>query len=665
MELRFTVIAQALTALYFLLKSTTTATGVRPIQRIDDHDTAQAPLLQHGLTQQEEDATSNSAASSSSSTNFTTLLEALQTMQSHFFMVSSGDWPHAIDWTATVMGTHVSATLNTISALSPSSSFDPQTQEWRDQENLINRYFTQLTSFYFGENAFSLRTQAYDDMLWVVLDWLEAVKFVKSHSALHYAHENDDFIHGGEEPSEEDAKNVSKWYGHQFIPQFAHRARLFYDIASRGYDTTLCGGGMVWNPYLAPYKNAITNQLFIAASASMYLHFPGDFDSSPFWASWGGVEAQGKPPAKAHDQRYLSKAITAYDWLRNSGMRNHQGLYVDGFHIQGWRGKNGADQGSNGTGRCDVRDEKVYTYNQGVVLSGLRWLWQATGNITYLEDGHDLIRNVIAATGFEDHDRYRWAGLGRDGVMEEACDWSGMCNQNGQAFKGIYFHHFSVFCEDLPIDGEDAGAPWLRYGGSHSLHRQSCTSYTDWVVRNAEAAVVTKDRSGIFGEWWGRPARQQWGDDGDEGVDNLEKPGDEGTDYRNDGVPKDELWQLPTPENYEEDYDDIDCSGVPPELRIQEGHDEGYDEEYDEDYVEENDEDFVENYDEENDDLISPYRPICGGTVKGKPSFDRDINDRGRGRTVETQSGGLAVVRAMWKLVHGSKAENDLGSKPL
>ena len=619
MELRFTFIAQALAALYLHRTSTTTASDNRQIE-IEPCDTAQAPLLQHGLAWQEKDATPI-PASYSSSTNFTSLLEALQNMQSHFFMVSSGDWPTAIDWTATVMGTHVSATLNTISALSPSSSSDPQTQEWRDQENLINRYFTQLTSFYFGENAFSLRTQAYDDMLWVVLDWLEAVKFVKSHSALHYSHRNDGFLDGGKGLSEEDAKNVSKWYGHQFIPQFAHRAHVFYDIASKGYDTTLCGGGMVWNPYLAPYKNAITNQLFIAASASMYLHFPGDFDSSPFVQARREVKTQGKPPAKAHDQRYLNNAVTAYDWLRNSGMRNNLGLYVDGFHIHGWRGKNGADQGSNGTGRCDVREEHVYTYNQGVVLSGLRWLWQATGNITYLEDGHDLIRNVIAATGFKDHRRYRWAGLGRDGVMEEACDWSGTCNQNGQTFKGIYFHHFSVFCEDLPIDNEDAGAPWLRYGGTHSLHRQSCASYRDWVVRNAEAAVVTKDRSGIFGEWWGRAARQQWGnDDNNEDIDSLEKPGDEGTDYRNDGVPDDELWQLPNHEKYDEEArltcaGDWSCSGA--------------------------------------EDLVNET-----------PPSDKDINDRGRGRTVETQSGGLAVLRAMWKLLHGSETDNSLASRP-
>jgi hypothetical protein len=29
----------------------------------------------------------------------------------------------------------------------------------------------------------------------------------------------------------------------------------------------------------------------------------------------------------------------------------------------------------------------------------------------------------------------------------------------------------------------------------------------------------------------------------------------------------------------------------------------------------------------------------------------RDLNDRGRGRTVETQGGGISVLRALWEIV--------------
>ena len=524
---------------------------------------------------------------------YTALLDALEVMQSHFFTVSRGTWPRAIDWTAAVMGTQVSATLSTMTYyaqnLKPSSSFS--LDEARDHENLINRYFTQITSFYFGENAFALRMQAYDDMLWVVLGWLEAIKIINLHSSLHYATSSD--------------KNAT-WYASQFIPQYAHRARLFYHLASRGWDTSLCGGGMVWNPYLAPYKNAITNELFIAASISMYLYFPGDSDSSPF------VVPTGLPPVKAHDVRFLDNAVEAYQWLKKSNMKNEHGLYVDGFHITGWRG--GKD-GSNGTGKCDLRDEKVYTYNQGVVLSGLKGLWEATGSREYLEDGHEQVRNVIRATGWDDRNtgkKYLWAGLGRGGVMEELCDWSGSCSQNAQTFKGIFFHHLTLFCSPLTRHewSEDAAA-LLDDEETKQLHQKSCDEYGDWIRHNAFAAYVTRNEDGEFGEWWGRSARRR--QDEDRVDKDFDVPIAQGTDYRNEGVPHDDIWRLPEDDAmYKSDI-------------INYGHQ------------------------ERNRDGIYGSTDSLGS---------RDINDRGRGRTVETQSGGVAVLRALWRLVESRKEDS-------
>lgn len=560
------------------------------------------PLLdERGLPQQHAFSTdSNTAVLEIGSqelntypSTYTAVLSALEVMQSHFFTVSRGTWPQAIDWTAAVMGTQVSATLSTMTYYaqklrSPSSlSID----EARDHENLINRYFTQITSFYFGENALALRTQAYDDMLWVVLGWLEAIKFIRLHSSLHYTSSYN--------------KNTT-WYASQFVPQYAHRARLFYDLASRGWDTTLCGGGMVWNPYLTPYKNAITNELYIAASVSMYLYFPGDSDPSPFLAH------TDLPPVKAHDVRFLDNAVEAYHWLKKSNMKNKAGLYVDGFHITGWRG---GREGSNGTGKCDLRDEKVYTYNQGVILSGLKGLWEATGSRGYLEDGHELVRNVISATGWEDKDterRYRWAGLGRGGVMEESCDWSGLCSQNGQTFKGIFFHHLTLFCSPLTRHewNQDAGG-LIDDEETRQLHQRSCDEYGDWIRHNAFAAYVTRDEDGEFGEWWGRSARQQQSEDG---ADQLfDDPSTQGTDYKNLGVPNDEIWRLPE--------DDTMYRG----------------------------------------DMINDFGDLgssCDGVYRSKDRIAlRDINDRGRGRTVETQSGGVAVLRALWRLVESRKED--------
>ena len=264
-------------------------------------------------------------------------------------------------------------------------------------------------------------------MLWVVLGWLESIKSIRTHSQLHYRPVSD--------------SQTKPWHGTQFIEAFAHRARVFYEITTRGWDTKLCGGGMVWNPSLGPYKNAITNELYIAASVGMYLYFPGDYNTSPFMLD--DARQLDLEPAEPHDPEYLVAAVDGYNWLKNSGMTNDKGLYVDGFHVSNWK--------RNGT-KCDIRNNMVYTYNQGVILSALKGLWEGTGNQSYLEDGHRLARNVISATGWllkatraaEDH---AWAGVGRDGILEEQCDSHGRCDQNGQTFKGIFFHHLTLFCE--------------------------------------------------------------------------------------------------------------------------------------------------------------------------------------------------------------------------
>jgi hypothetical protein len=536
---------------------------------------------------------------------FSALVDALATMQSHYFEIWQGDWPSAIDWTAAVMGTHVSATLAafaesrayTMASAKPGGIL--QRIQW--YENLINRYFTQMTAFYFGENAFALRTQAYDDMLWVVLDWLESIKFINQHSKLQHAFGEDDRDSGTN-------SNESRWYGQQFVPQFAHRARVFYDLASKGWDTSLCGGGMVWNPYLAPYKNAITNELYIAASVSMYLYFPGDDNTSPF-SSEREAKESAMPPAKAHDPKYLYAATEAYDWLSKSSMKNDMGLYTDGFHIRGWKG---GKNGSTGTGRCDIRDEQVYTYNQGVLLSGLRGLWEATGHNHYLEDGHELIRNVIVATGWFTHnpaDRWRWAGLGRDGVLEEACDSSGSCSQDGQTFKGVFFHHLTLFCAPLPRGSNGDGVTIQADDDLATYHRVQCLQYSAWIRHNAEAAYATRDSNGKFGMWWGRQARARHSSD--EEVPNYEMPTPEGTDYRNKGVPNDELWRL---------LDDTT-------LKFQ-----------------------------QQQTAFQQYGGIEHHTDTADKEYPRDPNTRGRGRTVETQSGGLAVLRALWRLVEARNA---------
>jgi hypothetical protein len=270
------------------------------------------------------------------------LLNALDVLQSSYFEIWQGNWPTGIDWTKAVIGTYLSSALLTIS-----TSFDSLSSP-KGSENLVNKYFSQLVDSYFGQDAFALRQEAYDDMLWVVLGWLESVRFINTHSTGHY---------------NSTTREEGDWYGKQYIPAFAHRARIFWELASQGWDTSLCNGGMIWSPYLAPYKNAITNELYITASISMYLYFPGDENTSPFGFYAPGIPSAFEPPGQPRDPKYLAAAIEAYRWLSNSNMTDAKGLYVDGYHVSGWSRERRKNDSYNT--RCDSRNEMVYTYVSG------------------------------------------------------------------------------------------------------------------------------------------------------------------------------------------------------------------------------------------------------------------------------------------------------------
>ena len=337
---------------------------------------------------------------------------------------------------------------------------------------------------------------------------------------------------------------------------------------------------MTWNPSLTPYKNAITNELFISASISMYLYHPGDTNTAPFFLSPDDEPVFRKP----HDPLHLANAIKAYRWLNQSGMQSPRtGLYQDGFHITGWRRySNGTI--FPGTRHCDNLNTMVYTYNQGVLLTAHRGLWIATAARSYLEDGHELVDSVIRATGWPSLDR-RFHGLGRGGILEEFCDRWGRCSQDGQTFKGLFFHHLTEFCRPLGkmetefMEAQDFGLDQ----SACEYHKARCAAYGAWIKHNAQAALMTADEMGRFGMWWGRAYPYATTTEGT--MDSQRLP-DGAIDYANEGYP--------------------DAAKLGLDLKSSSGR-------------------------------VLQYHDL------------KDVNDRGRGRTVETQSGGLAVLRAHWQ----------------
>ncbi|EFE40966.1 glycosyl hydrolase, putative [Trichophyton verrucosum HKI 0517] len=549
-----------------------------------------------------------------------TMLETLHVMQSEYFSLWQATWPTGIDWTKAVVNTHILSALSLLSSTLGFTVDEPWSgcydEAAMSTENLISYYFQQTSAFWHGENFFGIRLQAYDDMLWVVLEWLESIKFQNLHSELHF----------GRHPNSKLTPHHS-WHGTQYRAPAAHRARVFYDLAVRGWDTQLCGGGMIWSPWLTPYKNAITNELFISASIDMYLYFPGDPIDSPIVES--ELQENGFV-SLPRDPIHLDAAITAYKWLKSSNMTGANGLYADGFHIHGWT------PNDSGTGKCDVLNTMVYTYNQGVILSGLRGLWLATGDRRYFEDGHDLVRNVIKATGWPAKSDHTWHGLGRAGVLEDACDSTGLCSQDGQTFKGIFFHHFAEFCRQLsPQEKRMLSDPALHKsaGGNNTSeherrntfrwHQRICASYLHWLEHNAYAAFVTKNEKGLYGMWWG----PKYPDGELSNSDSAVVLPHGAVDYSNSDPP---------------------INRASPDLALlqAQGNRTYFAKEAPSDIVGDQLRPFPHEF---QDTVVS--RPEGGdpGAGPNVAKAVKDVNDRGRGRTLETQSGALAVFKALYQ----------------
>ncbi len=238
------------------------------------------------------------------------------------------------------MGSQVTGALTTLSQGLEFIRMSPD-EEYRTKENLISRYFSQLVGYYFGRDYFAIRNEAYDDILWVVLGWLDTIQFIDLHNKLHYQLGSLDL----KDPTQRISTMLrnQSWHGNIWTPAFAHRARTFWELATTGWDDKLCGGGMNWNPRLEPYKNAITNELFVSASIAMYRYFPGDDNNSPFGAEKKGARQDPPPPSgqqhwTAHDPKHLEAAINGYKWLATVGMMNERGLYADGLPYLGLQG---------------------------------------------------------------------------------------------------------------------------------------------------------------------------------------------------------------------------------------------------------------------------------------------------------------------------------------
>ncbi|KAI1826545.1 putative glycosyl hydrolase [Xylaria intraflava] len=154
------------------------------------------------------------------------------------------------------------------------------------------------------------------------------------------------------------------------------------------WNTTTCGGGLIWNIPSRTYHNAISNELYLELTATLHNLIPGD-------------------------EYYLNQALKEWKWFNATGMINGAGLINDGL----------TDDSA-----CVNNGQPVWTYNQGVILAGLVQLSVATGDASYVNTAKSIADAVIKDTS-----------LSPNGILtENACATPDQCEPNGTAFKGIF-----------------------------------------------------------------------------------------------------------------------------------------------------------------------------------------------------------------------------------
>lgn len=168
---------------------------------------------------------------------------------------------------------------------------------------------------------------------------------------------------------------------------------IFNDMATNGWDTTTCGGGMWWDR-AKTYKNAITNELFLDIAARLHQRTPGDTS-------------------------YLAWANKEWTWFSGSGMINASNLINDGLT----------------TATCSNNGQTTWTYNQGIILGGLTDLYKITGHISYLNKAEALANATTSKLVYA------------SGILRETCEPSN-CDGDQEQFKGLFIRNLAYLYDE-------------------------------------------------------------------------------------------------------------------------------------------------------------------------------------------------------------------------
>lgn len=226
---------------------------------------------------------------------------------------------------------------------------------------------------------------------------------------------------------------------------------IFWDMTT-GWDSA-CGGGMYWRRNGAdrqgrsPYKNAITNELFLALAAGLSVR----------------TQATASSPRPSPS---FSWALREWQWFAASGMINDRSLVHDGLTIPASRGS-----------PCAADDSTaIWSYNQGVILGALCDMHQVTCEPGYLTTASQ-IADAVLGNRLTAGTRRPEAGIDHEGILTEHDGGAG--DVGGCQFKGIFVRNLA------------------RLYALTGAQR-----YREFLDRNACSAIAHADPAGHYGMRW-------------------------------------------------------------------------------------------------------------------------------------------------------------------
>jgi predicted alpha-1,6-mannanase (GH76 family) len=199
--------------------------------------------------------------------------------------------------------------------------------------------------------------------------------------------------------------------------RYFEMARTIFSDMTKGWDDH-CGGGMWWSKD-RKYKNAIANELFFSIAASLSRHLTLSDEHGTLVDRGQRIFQQATDVLEHHETdqaSYLDWAKREWNWFAKSGMINSAHLINDGL--------NDSCQNNGGT---------TWTYNQGVVLSGLVDMSALTKDGSYIQTAQAIADATINTL------------VDGQGILHEPCEPN--CGPDAPQFKGIFVRNLGILAD--------------------------------------------------------------------------------------------------------------------------------------------------------------------------------------------------------------------------